>query len=242
MRLVGGDRRRHGVVQAPSRYVDLATPPRQLPPAQASPMPAAALRVAAVPNAVVTNPTSPNYTAPNIAAPNIANPNVATHSNTVPNNTVPNSVAPSSAPKTQVAVPAAPAGDLRPVGTGGVRPETGTPNEGLKSLDVTPRKSIARVTPGTGALPNGQRQVWREYDLTPFTQRNPEILRPESVVVDWILRETGYEAWHGDVLSILSAMRRRCACITRPRCNRWSTRSSIGSSIRTRPATRTACG
>jgi hypothetical protein len=54
-------------------------------------------------------------------------------------------------------------------------------------------------------LPNGQGQVWREYDLTPYTQRLPGVKKPESAIVDWILRETGYEAWHGDVVTVLNA-------------------------------------
>lgn len=54
-------------------------------------------------------------------------------------------------------------------------------------------------------MPNGQGQVWREYDLTPYTQRLPGVKKPESAIVDWILRETGYEAWHGDVVTVLNA-------------------------------------
>lgn len=78
-------------------------------------------------------------------------------------------------------------------------------SEGLKSLPAAPRQSLAKVTAGNGSLPNAQGQVWREYDITPYTQRLATTARPEQVITDWILRETGYEAWHGDVLTILSA-------------------------------------
>ncbi len=54
-------------------------------------------------------------------------------------------------------------------------------------------------------LPNEHGQVWREYDISPFTLRVTSTNRPEQAVVDWILRETGYEAWHSQPLGILSA-------------------------------------
>jgi hypothetical protein len=65
----------------------------------------------------------------------------------------------------------------------------------------------ARVTKGSGALPNDQGQVWREYDITPYTNRVTSTNRPEQAIVDWILRETGYETWHSDPVGVLSANR-----------------------------------
>jgi len=65
----------------------------------------------------------------------------------------------------------------------------------------------ARVTKGSGALPNDHGQVWREYDIRPYTARAAGTPNPEQAVVDWILRETGYEAWHASPLGILSAQR-----------------------------------
>jgi hypothetical protein len=47
--------------------------------------------------------------------------------------------------------------------------------------------------------------VWREYDISPYTLRVTSTNRPEQAIVDWILRETGYEAWHSEPLGILSA-------------------------------------
>ncbi len=67
------------------------------------------------------------------------------------------------------------------------------------------KKSIARVTSGSGTLPNDAGQVWREYDISSYTARVTSTKRPEQAVVDWILRETGYEAWHTEPLGILSA-------------------------------------
>jgi hypothetical protein len=68
-----------------------------------------------------------------------------------------------------------------------------------------PRTPIARVTTGGGQLPNDAGQVWREYDITPYTLRVTSTVRPEQAIIDWVLRETGYEAWHSDPLGVLSA-------------------------------------
>ena len=67
------------------------------------------------------------------------------------------------------------------------------------------RRSIARVTSGNGTLPNDAGQVWREYDISSYTARVTTTKRPELALIDWILRETGYEVWHSEPLGILSA-------------------------------------
>ncbi len=73
---------------------------------------------------------------------------------------------------------------------------------------AAPRQPITRVTEGTGELPRDQGQVWREYDISPYTVRVTTTNRPEQAIVDWILRETGYEAWHSEPLGLLSANQR----------------------------------
>ena len=74
---------------------------------------------------------------------------------------------------------------------------------------LAPPPAVARralhVTAGSGTLPNEQGQVWREYDISPYTARVTTTKRPEQAIVDWILRETGYEVWHSEPLGILSA-------------------------------------
>jgi len=62
-----------------------------------------------------------------------------------------------------------------------------------------------KVTKGSGTLPNQHGQVWREYDLTPYTTRIKDTPKPEQAIVDWILRETGTELWFGSPLGVLSA-------------------------------------
>jgi hypothetical protein len=76
--------------------------------------------------------------------------------------------------------------------------------------DLTPSfsadsRSGLKVTKGTGVLPNDHGQVWREYDISPYTTRVDKVARPEQAIVDWIVRDTGTEAWFGEPLGILSA-------------------------------------
>ena len=81
-----------------------------------------------------------------------------------------------------------------------------TPIEG-GLVPVNPGITRATVSKGSGALPNEQGQVWREYDIRPYTLRVTTTARPEQAIVDWILRETGYEAWHSEPVGLLSANR-----------------------------------
>lgn len=67
------------------------------------------------------------------------------------------------------------------------------------------RQAITRVTPGTAMLPNQQGQVWRQYDISPYTSRVTTTTKPEQAIIDWILRETGTEVWFSDPLGLLSA-------------------------------------
>ncbi len=78
----------------------------------------------------------------------------------------------------------------------------------VEPLAAGGRRPIARITNGTGSLPNQHGQVWREYDISPYTMRVTSTSRPEQAIVDWILRETGYETWHSEPVALLSAGRR----------------------------------
>lgn len=80
-------------------------------------------------------------------------------------------------------------------------------NPELRPVDRS-RAPIAKVTNGPGTLPNDAGQVWKEYDISPYTTRVTTTNRPEQAVIDWVLRETGYEMWHGETVSMLSADRR----------------------------------
>jgi hypothetical protein len=94
-----------------------------------------------------------------------------------------------------------------------IRRTSGISDDGVAPLNSVgppgaaqaPRQPIARVTEGTGSLPNDAGQVWREYDITPYVVRVTSTNRPEQAIVDWVLRDTGYEAWHSEPFGFLSA-------------------------------------
>jgi hypothetical protein len=65
------------------------------------------------------------------------------------------------------------------------------------------RPAGANAAPISLPAPHGQ--VWREYDIRPYTTQVRSTKRPEAALVEWILRETGYEIWHGEVVAILNA-------------------------------------
>ncbi len=98
-----------------------------------------------------------------------------------------------------------------PVNVRGVTPAARTtaaadqPGESVTSMG----RRLAKVSTGNGTLPNQHGQQWREYDISPYTLRVTSTNRPEQAVVDWILRETGYEAWHAEPLGILTATPRK---------------------------------
>jgi hypothetical protein len=78
----------------------------------------------------------------------------------------------------------------------------------LSPASVSPRSQpITRVSSGTGDLPREHGQLWREYDISPYTSRVTTTARPEQAIVDWILRETGTEIWFSEPFGLLSASR-----------------------------------
>ena len=58
--------------------------------------------------------------------------------------------------------------------------------------------------------------MWRDYNLSPYTARLGGIAHPEQAVVDWILKATGPETWHGEDPAVLSASRTRLRVFHRP--------------------------
>jgi hypothetical protein len=79
------------------------------------------------------------------------------------------------------------------------------------SRDLTPAqpsvdtKTGLKIVKGTGALPNDHGQVWREYDISPYTLRAKDVAKPEQAVIDWVLRETGTGVWFSEPLGMLNA-------------------------------------
>src|SRR3972149_2004411 len=82
---------------------------------------------------------------------------------------------------------------------------TSTRYDSLSSSDQPAYRANTRSSGSNAMLPSDAGQVWREYDISAYTTRVTSTQRPEQAVIDWILRETGYEAWHYKPLGILSA-------------------------------------
>ena len=67
---------------------------------------------------------------------------------------------------------------------------------------------IAKISATMERLPQEHGQIWREYDITPFTQgRNFSTGSPppEQMLVDWIVRQTGTDIWNTGPFSVLTA-------------------------------------
>jgi hypothetical protein len=58
-----------------------------------------------------------------------------------------------------------------------------------------------------GALPQGNGQVHRVYDLRPYTGYLTKHDRPHQAIVDWIIRETGTDLWFTEPFGFISASR-----------------------------------
>ena len=54
-------------------------------------------------------------------------------------------------------------------------------------------------------LPSNAGQKYRKYDLSPYTGHLNQVVRPEQAVVDWIIRETGSDAWFSPPFGFLNA-------------------------------------
>ncbi|MEM8946735.1 MAG: hypothetical protein AAGD11_16295 [Planctomycetota bacterium] len=86
-----------------------------------------------------------------------------------------------------------------------VTPQTAQPQASAPVTSTGQKITRAPVSKGSGQLPNDHGQVWREYDISSYSLRDQSSENPEQRIVDWILRETGYEAWHSTPVGLLSA-------------------------------------
>lgn len=75
---------------------------------------------------------------------------------------------------------------------------------------------VACAAPGMtrAQLPSDDGQEWKTYDISPFVKQNGP--GSQRHVVDWVLQETGYATWHGDVVASLSADESRLKCYHTP--------------------------
>ncbi len=68
---------------------------------------------------------------------------------------------------------------------------------------------FTRVSKTLEKLPNTAGQVWREYDISPYTSRVKTTADPQKSITEWVLRETGTEMWFHQPLGILNAEKDR---------------------------------
>jgi hypothetical protein len=73
---------------------------------------------------------------------------------------------------------------------------------------------LGSACPAAAQMPTASGQVWKAHDLTPFTSRAGP--GSERHVIDWVLQETGYEAWHGATPASLSATPDAISCFHVP--------------------------
>lgn len=69
----------------------------------------------------------------------------------------------------------------------------------------SPGTEITQISSSLSSLPNDAGQVWREYDIRPYTSQIKTSSHPEKAILDWILLETGTEMWFSPPLGILNA-------------------------------------
>ncbi len=73
----------------------------------------------------------------------------------------------------------------------------------VQSLGQSPVATTSVAADKT--LPSDAGQKYRKYDLSPYTGHLKQIVRPEQAVVDWIIRETGSDAWFSPPFGFLNA-------------------------------------
>jgi len=66
------------------------------------------------------------------------------------------------------------------------------------------KPGVTRVSHTMNQLPNKAGQVWREYDISPYTAKITSSDQPEKAVLDWVLRETGTEMWFTQPMGMLN--------------------------------------
>ena len=78
----------------------------------------------------------------------------------------------------------------------------------VASRDSVLGDRIAKISATMEKIPQNQGQIWREYDITPYTKERKlptGSVPPEQILIDWILRQTGTAMWHSHPFGILTA-------------------------------------
>lgn len=89
--------------------------------------------------------------------------------------------------------------------------------------DATPpsnRTATARRPSGGGELPQEHGQYMHTYDLSPYTGHLSKMDHPQQAIVDWVLRETGSDAWFNEPFGFMNASRDKLAVYHTPEMQR----------------------
>jgi hypothetical protein len=68
----------------------------------------------------------------------------------------------------------------------------------------TASNAVSNYNGGIPSLSNDGGQIWKEYDISAYSARVTSTNQPQQAIIDWILRETGYEAWHSEPMGVLT--------------------------------------
>ncbi len=100
-----------------------------------------------------------------------------------------------------------------PIGANAVPSTSGTSTPSVPSIEnmatqaANSAKNNAPKPVGRMELPTSHGQHWIEYDIRPYTQNLKNVERPQQVILDWIIRETGTDVWFNEPMGILNADR-----------------------------------
>ena len=85
--------------------------------------------------------------------------------------------------------------------------QSAAPAAGSNATNTETNTGITRVTRDFDVLPSDAGQVWRSYDISPYTYSITTTNRPQQALIDWILKETGTDLWFSEPLGIMNASR-----------------------------------
>ncbi|MDO4571217.1 MAG: hypothetical protein Q4D38_12590 [Planctomycetia bacterium] len=54
------------------------------------------------------------------------------------------------------------------------------------------------------SIPAEHGQIWKKYNILPYTSRVTNSATPQRAVQDWILLETGFDIWHAEIPAMLN--------------------------------------
>ena len=101
-----------------------------------------------------------------------------------------------------------------------VRPGPTAGNPFLAQTPLLARRPL-RVTAGNGQLPNDQGQVWRDYDISPYTARVTTTKRPNRRSSTGSFAKRAMRSGTASRSASSAPCRGRCASIIRRRCKPW---------------------